>query len=238
MDPKQEQSVRRRRLHPEGALLLTGMVVLFAFTLIYLYYAYRTRVAFWITAPCLFILSVLAFRFFRFPNRVYPGEEGGAVVAPSDGVVVVIEEVFEPEVLRCNCIQMSIFMSIFDVHAQWVPVEGRATYVRHHSGQYMPAYLPKSSVQNERSTILFETKEGQRVLMRQVAGAVARRVVTYLEEGKWYRHNEDLGFIKFGSRIDLYLPLGSEICVQLDDPVRGNLSTLARLPKSPLQESE
>lgn len=177
------------------------------------------------------ILSALAFYFFRQPLRIFQGERVGAVVAPSDGKVVVIEPVFEPEVLKCEALQVSIFMSVFNVHAQWIPVDGRVSYVKHHAGRFMAAHLPKSSLENERSSILITTTEGHEVLMRQVAGAVARRVVTYVEEGEECRLDEQLGFIKFGSRIDLYLPLGSEVAVRMNEKVVGNSTLIARLPQ-------
>ena len=153
------------------------------------------------------------------------------MLAATDGKIVVIERVYEPEILKCDCIQISTFMTIFNVHAQWFPIAGKVTYLDHHNGRFMSANLPKSSVENERSTILIQTEHGQQVLVRQIAGAVARRIITYAEVGERYETDEPLGFIKFGSRVDLFLPLGSEIKVELGQVVWGNETLMAVLPK-------
>ena len=130
------------------------------------------------------------------------------MLAATDGKIVVIERVYEPEILKCDCIQISTFMTIFNVHAQWFPIAGKVTYLDHHNGRFMSANLPKSSVENERSTILIQTEHGQQVLVRQIAGAVARRIITYAEVGERYETDEPLGFIKFGSvsytHLDVY----------------------------------
>ena len=127
-------------------------------------------------------------------------------------------------------IQVSIFMSVFSVHANWTPIEGTVTYVQHHSGRHMAAYLPKSSQENERSSVVIETESKHQVLVRQIAGALARRIVTYAKVGHECHLNEHLGFIKFGSRVDLFLPEGSEIFVTLGEQTRGNETIIARLP--------
>lgn len=175
------------------------------------------------------ILFLLAVNFFRSPRRHFEGDPVDAVVSSADGKVVAIEEVFEDEFLHCRCIQLSVFMSIFNVHANWFPVNGKVVYTRHHSGRFMGAYLPKSSTENERSTVAIRTPEGQTVLMRQVAGAVARRIVTYAEPGTDANIEDHMGFIKFGSRIDLYLPLGTEIYVKLGDITTGGITQVGLL---------
>ena len=153
------------------------------------------------------------------------------VIAPADGTIVAIEEVKENEILHKPCIQVSIFMSVFNVHANWFPVNGTVRHVSHHRGRFMAAYLPKSSVENERSTILITTQCGKDILTRQIAGAVARRIVTYAKEGESCHVDEHLGFIKFGSRVDVYIPLGSEVLVEMDQKVTGNQTPIARLEK-------
>ena len=151
------------------------------------------------------------------------------VVAPADGVVVVLEEVLEDEYFHDKRMQVSIFMNIFNVHANWFPVAGKVLHVNHQHGRYMAAYLPKSSTENERSTIVIKAENGQEVLVRQIAGAVARRIVTYAEVGDECQIDEHMGFIKFGSRVDVYLPLDSDIKVKLHDKTTGDLTEIARL---------
>ena len=153
------------------------------------------------------------------------------VVAPADGTVVVIEPTEENECLHEKRIQVSIFMSVFNVHANWYPVNGTVTYYVHNNGHFMSANLPKSSNENERSTIIIETADKTRLLMRQIAGALARRIVTYAREGEPCSVNQQVGFIKFGSRVDLFLPLDAEILVNLKQSVRGNETVIARLKK-------
>lgn len=175
-------------------------------------------------------LMGLVVNFFRLPRRHFKyGGDPLAVVASVDGKVVALEEVYEGEFLRQNVIQLSIFMSIFNVHANWTPVEGVVRYVKHHAGRFLAANLPKSSTDNERSTIVIDTPSGVTILMRQIAGAIARRIVTYAEPGDEVHHDDHIGFIKFGSRVDVYLPLDTEICVKLGDRTWGGETLVARL---------
>ncbi len=128
-----------------------------------------------------------------------------------------------------NRLQVSIFMSVFNVHINWIPICGKILHSSHQRGRFMAAYLPKSSTENERSSVIIEAGSGQKILLRQVAGALAKRIVTYPKEGQDCRINQQLGFIKFGSRVDLYLPLDTEILVKPDDKVYGNRTAIARL---------
>lgn len=178
-------------------------------------------------ASALFFLLVL--NFFRSPRRHFPGEQRNAVVAPADGVVVVTEEVVENEYFHDKRLQVSIFMNLVNVHANWTPVNGTVTHVSHQDGRYIAAWLPKSSTENERSTIVIKAENGQEILMRQIAGALARRIVTYAEPGESCQIDEHIGFIKFGSRVDLFLPLDAEIMVKLNEKTVGNLTQVARL---------
>ena len=209
--------------------MIIGAIMLFGFTEAYLYLAFENKLAFWLVLPVVLTLTWLTINFFRIPHRKFDGDTGHLVVASADGHIVAIEPVYEPEILKCECIQVSTFMSATNVHANWVPVEGVVRVVRHHEGNFMKAYLPKSSVENERSTILIETKCGRQVLVRQVAGALAKRIVTYIEEGESVHPNDILGFIKFGSRVDLYLPIDSTIRVHLDEKVVANQTVIADL---------
>lgn len=176
-------------------------------------------------------LFLLVLNFFRSPYRRFPYDSEGLVIAPADGTIVAIEEVMENEILHKPCLQISIFMSIFNVHANWFPVNGMVKLVRHQNGRFRAAYLPKSSVENERSSIVITTKSGIEVLTRQVAGAMARRIVTYAKEGEVCNVNEQMGFIKFGSRVDIYLPVGTELLVEMDEKVTGDQTPIARLGK-------
>ena len=135
----------------------------------------------------------------------------------------------ENEYLHCRCIQLSVFMSPANVHANWFPVDGEVIYSKHHSGRFMAAYLPKSSTENERSTVVIRTPSGQDILMRQVAGAMARRIVTYAQPGDEASVEDHMGFIKFGSRVDLYLPLSTTIYVKLGDRTMGGITQVGLL---------
>lgn len=179
------------------------------------------------------VLFCLVINFFRLPPRHYKGERDGTVVSSVDGKVVAVEKVYEAEVLKREVMQVSVFMSILNVHANWVPLKGVVRVVRHEAGRFMAAWLPKSSTDNERSTIVIESSEcGEEVLVRQIAGAVARRIVTYVEECESVDIDDFIGFIKFGSRVDIYLPLGSKILVKLGDKTTGGITPIAKLPKA------
>ncbi len=179
------------------------------------------------------IFYLLIVNFFRSPKRAFHGDRHNVVVSSVDGTVVALEEVFEPEVLRRRVRMLSVFMSVFNVHANWFPVDGEVLMVRHHSGRFLSAYLPKASIENERSTVLIRATNGQEVLMRQIAGAVARRIVTYAEPGDIADIKDHMGFIKFGSRVDIYLPLDAEVFVKIGDKTTGGVSVVARLREHP-----
>lgn len=175
------------------------------------------------------VLFLLVVNFFRSPRRHFRGDVADAVVSSVDGTVVALEEVYEDEYLHARAIQLSVFMTVFNVHANWVPVEGEVKYVKHHSGRFLSAYLPKSSTENERSTVVIGTRCGSDVLVRQIAGAIARRIVTYVESGDKVCVEQHMGFIKFGSRVDIFLPLDTEILVKLGDKTMGGVTQIARL---------
>ena len=179
------------------------------------------------------VLFALVLNFFRLPRRHFKGDnsDGTAVVSSVDGTVVALEEVYEDEYLHRNCIQLSVFMTVFNVHANWVPVAGTVEYVKHHSGRFLAANLPKSSSDNERSTIVIKTKGGDEILVRQIAGAVARRIVTYVEQSEDVDISDFIGFIKFGSRVDIFLPLDTEVKVKLHDKTWGCETLVVRLKR-------
>lgn len=177
------------------------------------------------------VLYLLVVNFFRSPRRTFKGNRENVVVSSVDGTVVALEEVFEPEVLRSKVRMLSVFMSVFNVHANWFPTDGEVLMVKHHSGRFLSAYLPKASIENERSTVLIRAANGQEILMRQIAGAVARRIVTYARPGEPSNIEDHMGFIKFGSRVDIYLPLDAEIFVKIGDKTTGGITEVAHLKK-------
>lgn len=176
------------------------------------------------------ILFVFFTNFFRSPRRHYQQAHPGDIVAPADGKIVVIEPVYEELLLKEKRLQVSIFMSVTDVHANWYPFEGKVIHYSHRKGNFHAAWLPKSSTENEHSSIIIRTAYNQdTVLIRQIAGALARRIVTYAHTGKRCKLNEHLGFIKFGSRVDLFFPMDSvDMLVGLGSHVTGNKTVIAR----------
>ena len=182
----------------------------------------------WAFIICSLMLYIFLLFFFRWPGRDLEPDHG-LIYSPADGKVVVIEETIEKEYFKDNRLQISIFMSPFNVHSNRYPVSGRIKYVRYHPGNYMVAWHPKSSELNERSTIVIETKDGTEILIRQIAGAVARRIVTYAKENQDVLQGDELGFIKFGSRVDIFLPVGTEIEVPILQQVKANKSIIAKL---------
>jgi len=175
-----------------------------------------------------FMIYAVVLNFFRFPNREAIIQDG-AIIAPADGKIVTIEEVEETEYLKTKCLQVSIFMSVFNVHINWFPIKGIVKYFRHHNGRFMAAYLPKSSTENERTTVVIENEKGTQVLLRQVAGAMARRIVCYAKEETNITQGEQMGFIKFGSRVDIYLPLDTKIDIKMDQKVTGRQTIIGWL---------
>lgn len=177
------------------------------------------------------VVYLFVFNFFRCPKRNYRGERAHHVVSSVDGKVVAVERVYEGEYLKEDAIMLSVFMSPLNVHANWYPVDGEVEYVRHHRGRFLSAYLPKASTDNERSTVGILCDDGNRITVRQVAGAMARRIVTYARRSRKASIDEHLGFIKFGSRVDLYLPLDCEILVNIGDITRGGVTPVAIMKK-------
>ena len=219
----------RVKLHREGTNILTAGLILVLAVNIPLWLWVRPLIWAIASSTVFGVVYLLAVNFFRSPKRLYKGERRDTVVSSADGKVVALEEVYEGEYLKCRALQLSVFMSPLNVHANWFPVDGEVIYTAHHSGRFMGAYLPKSSVENERSTVVIRTPGGQLVLVRQVAGAMARRIVTYAYPGVEASIEDHMGFIKFGSRVDIYLPLGTETFVNVGDKTIGGITRIARL---------
>ena len=180
----------------------------------------------WITVMAILGLLIFILSFFRIPARQHAdGEE--LVVAPCDGTVVVIEEVEADEYFKDRRLQLSIFMSPLNVHVNRNPVSGEVMYSQYHKGKYLVAWHPKSSTENERHSVVYKSGEKE-VLVKQIAGALAKRIVNYLKPGDKVKQSDEMGFIKFGSRVDLLLPIGTKVEVQLNQKVKGGVSVLAK----------
>ncbi len=223
------KKLKKIRIHREGTSTLVGSAIALIALNSALYFASDNKIPFYIVASISAVVWSIVLNFFRCPIRMFNGPTEGIVVAPADGKVVVIEEVEENEYFHDKRLMVSIFMSLFNVHANWTPVDGTVKLVRHHDGNFHRAWLPKASTENERSTVVIETPEGIDIMARQVAGAMARRIVTYSQEGEDCYVDEHMGFIKFGSRVDIYLPLGTEVCVEIGQTTTGNETIIAKL---------
>ena len=216
------------RIHSEGnSILVVSFIV-----------AVLINAPLWYFLPDLYILNsvvsvfslvlyLLIVNFFRSPKRIFPGDVENVVVAPADGKVVVVEKVFEPDHFKDERIQVSIFMSPLNVHANWYPVDGVVVRSEHQKGKFHKAWLPKASTENERSLVVIKMEDGREILVRQIAGAMARRIVTYAAAGEECFIDQHMGFIKFGSRVDLYLPLDVDLKIALDQKTVGNETVIA-----------
>ncbi|MEE0521532.1 MAG: phosphatidylserine decarboxylase family protein [Bacteroidaceae bacterium] len=218
------------RLHHEGThtLLYVGALSLLVICLAWFSRPTLSYGSYFIILAVLIVYGILL-NFFRCPIRMFNGPTCKSVVAPADGRVVVIEEVDEDEYFHDKRLMVSIFMSLTNVHANWIPCEGTIVKVGHQNGNFMKAYLPKASTENERSMVVIRTPQGTEVMARQIAGACARRIVTYAKEGEECYIDDHMGFIKFGSRVDVYLPLGTEVLVKLGQSTVGDETLIARL---------
>lgn len=216
-------------MHREGThTLIWGFLLLLAINLP-LYFTVECKIPFYVVAVISLVVYGIMVNFFRCPIRLFGKDTEKVVVAPADGKIVVVEEVDENEYFHDRRIMVSIFMSLVNVHANWYPVDGTVKSVSHQNGKFMKAWLPKASTDNERSTVVIETPEGVEIMARQIAGAMARRIVTYAEPGEECYIDEHMGFIKFGSRVDVFLPLGTEVLVKLGQLTTGNQTVIAKL---------
>jgi len=216
-------------IHKEGyKILIFGFIILILLNILAGIFLNDRVLIKWVFGIGSLILYLFLLFFFRLPVRNLEPDPG-LVYSPADGKVVVIEETEEKEYFMDNRLQVSIFMSPFNMHSNRYPVSGKIKYVRYHPGHYMVAWHPKSSEMNERSTVVIETESGTEVLVRQIAGAVARRIVTYARESQYVKQGDELGFIKFGSRVDIFLPEGTEIEIPILQQVKANKSIIAKI---------
>ena len=220
---------RRIRIHREGRGLIASLTLLIFVINVPLFMYMPT----WVGAITLLLsatLLIFVTYFFRNPTRILEVGDENFLIAPADGRVVVIEPTEENEYFHKKRLQVSIFMSPLNVHANWYPIEGTVLVSEHQDGRHQGAWLPKSSTENERSMVIIKTPEGEEVMVRQIAGACARRIVTYPKVGDQCHINQHLGFIKLGSRVDVYLPVNSLICAKINQKTKADITILAKLP--------
>ena len=215
--------------HKEGYRIIMNTFILVALVTVLAEYKIFIEWVKILVQISVLVMLILVLQFFRNPKRTTPKNEKN-LIAPVDGKVVIVEEVFEKEYFKDKRLQVSIFMSPLNVHVTRYIMSGIVNFSKYHPGRYLVAWHPKSSELNERTTIVVENKMFGEVLYRQIAGAVARRIVKYAEEGSQVVQGEDAGFIKFGSRVDIFLPLKTQIDVQVNDLVKGGIQTIAHLP--------
>jgi phosphatidylserine decarboxylase len=216
------------RLHKEGlaTILITTVVVAVVLLLTVLLISPRYPILGWLIGIGIMGLLIFILSFFRIPNRTYTDDED-VIVAPCDGTVVVIEEVQPDEYFKDRRLQLSIFMSPLNVHVNRNPVNGEVLYSQYHKGKYLVAWHPKSSTDNERHSVVYKHKDKE-LLVKQIAGALAKRIVNYLKPGDVVKQGNEMGFIKFGSRVDLLLPLDTKIEVKINQKVKGGVTILGR----------
>jgi phosphatidylserine decarboxylase len=213
------------RIHREGYLIILVTTLLLGFLNLVVHWLAGDGLLFQLLMLVSIVLYVLVVQFFRNPQRYTPVDPN-TIIAPADGKVVVIEEVDEPEYFKDKRKQVSIFMSPLNVHVNRNPIGGQIAYVRYYPGKYLVAWHPKSSTENERTTVVID-QGGRKVLFRQIAGALARRIIYYVKEGQQVQQGQEMGFIRFGSRIDLFLPLDAKISVKLGEKTTGGETVIA-----------
>lgn len=215
-------------IHREGYATLAIIYSVVIVIEILIFYFTKNQLVRYITLPLALFILFFFTNFFRNPPRAYANAPE-IVLSPADGKIVAIEETIEDEYLKDKRIQVSVFMSAWNIHKNLVPIDGTISYYKYHPGKYLLAINPKSSTLNERTSIGLNTGK-HNLLLRQIAGFMARRVVCYMKEGMQVKQNEELGFIKFGSRVDVFLPLGSEVKVKLGQKVKFGVTEIAKLP--------
>ena len=229
---KRIKKLKKVRIHREGNDTLVFSLIFIIVVATGLWYSFETKWPFGIFLAVFGVIYGIVLNFYQCPIRYLNVEDTNKiVVAPADGKIVVIEEVEENQYFHDKRIMVSIFMSLFNVHANWFPVDGHVTFVKHFNGNYHKAWLPKASMENEHADTMITTDDGTDILCRQIAGAVARRIVTYAKEGEECYIDEHLGFIKLGSRVDIFLPIDSEVCVKMNQKTVGDQTIIAKLKK-------
>ncbi len=216
-------------IHKEGKRSIVVAAISFAIFALVLFWIFGINIYTAVLCVALLVLLCFVFYFFRDPHRDTAFSESNDILSSADGKVVIIKEVEEDEYLKCKTLQVSVFMSVFNVHINYYPTDGKVIYFKDHPGDYLVAWHPKSSFKNERTSVVIQKESGEKILVRQIAGYVARRIVCYAKEGTQAVKGEQLGFIKFGSRVDFFLPLNSQILVKKGDKVKACQTVIARL---------
>ena len=223
------KKLKKIRIHREGTnelALSAGLIIAIGVLLLRLF---ESHIPFWIFIIIFGIVWFVALNFYRCPIRYFNGDTEKLVVAPADGKIVVVEETEENDYFHDKRLMISIFMSPLNVHANWFPVDGKVKFVKHFDGNYHKAWLPKASEENEHADIIITTPEGEDILVRQIAGAMARRIVTYAKPEEECYIDEHMGFIKLGSRVDVFLPMTARACVTINQPTTGDQTVIAKL---------
>ena len=227
---KRIKKLKKIRIHREGTDQLFYGFLLFIILASGLWFSFETKWPFWLFIVVYGFIYGIVVNFYQCPIRYLDVEDtNGIVVAPADGKIVVVEEVDEDTYFHDRRLMISIFMSVTNVHANWFPVDGKVKFVKHFNGNFHKAWLPKASMETEHTDTMITTPDGTDVLCRQIAGAVARRIVTYAREGEDCFIEHQLGFIKLGSRVDVYLPANREVCVTMGQKTTGDQTIIARL---------
>jgi len=223
------KKLKKIRIHREGTneLTLSALAIIGIAALIW--YGLHSHILLWTFLIIFGAAWMIALNFYRCPIRYFNGDSEKLVVAPADGKIVVVEETEEDTYFHDKRLMISIFMSPLNVHANWFPVDGKVKFVKHFNGNYHKAWLPKASEENEHADIMITTPDGQDILVRQIAGALARRIVTYAKAEEECYIDEHMGFIKLGSRVDVFLPLTAKPCITMDQPTTGDQTVIAKL---------
>jgi phosphatidylserine decarboxylase len=216
-------------IHKEGrSIVAIAFFILLIINVLVYFLISRNVIVTWTLGIPSFLIFLFVVRFFRKPTRPLI-TDNNTVYAPADGTVLVIEETEEPEYFKDKRIQISVFMSVWNIHINWYPLKGIIKYFKYHPGEFLMARVPKSSTLNERTSVVIEDEKKRQILVRQIAGIVARRIISYAKETKSVEQNSELGFIRFGSRVDVFLPLDADIQVKLGDKTKGTQTIIATL---------
>jgi len=216
------------KFHKAGKRTISYFTAVFAVLILLLYLFVSDNTIRLVVGGAYAVVYFLVIQFFRYPQRTIVKNEN-VIISPADGKVCEIKETIETEYLKAKCLQVSIFMSPTNVHINWIPVPGQVTYMKHKDGEFYAAFKDKSAEENERTVTAVKIKDGREIVMKQIAGAMARRIINYVEVGDTVDQKTELGFIRFGSRVDLYLPLGTKLNVKLKDKVKGSQTIIGEI---------
>jgi phosphatidylserine decarboxylase len=216
------------KFHKAGKRTISYFTAVFAALIVLLYLFVYDNTIRLVIGGSYAVIYFLVIQFFRYPKRTIVHNEN-VIISPADGKICEIKETIETEYLKTKCLQVSIFMSPTNVHINWIPVPGQVTYMKHKDGEFYAAFKDKSAEENERTTTAVKLRDGREIVMKQIAGAMARRIINYVKVGDTVDQTTELGFIRFGSRVDLYLPLGTKLNVKLKDKVKGSQTIIGQI---------